>query len=59
MAERSPAAALLGDVRADIRAGGQRADMALAKMGLGSFAMSLAFDASMNGQITGAGPSNV
>ncbi|MEM7319019.1 MAG: hypothetical protein AAF408_08345 [Pseudomonadota bacterium] len=56
--ERSPGAVLLGDVRADIRAGGRRRDLALAKMGLGSFAMLTAFDAAMNGQITGAGPSN-
>lgn len=55
-AERSPAAPLLADVRADIRAGGARADMAMAKLGLGSYAMLLTFDAAMNGQITGGGP---
>ncbi|MEX0306024.1 MAG: hypothetical protein AB3N12_01445 [Ruegeria sp.] len=58
LTERSPGAALLGDVRADIRAGGQRGDLAWARMGLGSVAMMTAFDAAMNGQITGAGPSN-
>lgn len=58
LTERSPAAPLLGDVRADIRAGGQRQSMALARMGLGSVAMLTAFDFAMNGQITGAGPSN-
>lgn len=55
-AERSPAGALLGDVRADIRAGGARADMALAKMGLGSMALWMAFDAALNGRLTGSGP---
>lgn len=56
--ERTPMAPLLGDVRADIRAGGIRRDMALARMGLGSLAMAWAFDQAMNGRITGAGPSN-
>lgn len=56
--ERSPAAPLLGDVRADIAAGGVRRDMALARIGLGSMAMAWGFDAAMNGKITGSGPSN-
>lgn len=55
-AERSPGAALLGDVRADLRAGGARADMAIARMGLGSVAMATAFTYAMDGRITGAGP---
>lgn len=57
-AERSPIAPILPAVRADLAAGGARADMALAKMGLGSTALWLAYDAAMNGQITGSGPSN-
>lgn len=57
-AERSPIAPLLADVRADIRAGGARADMALTKLGIGSFTMLTAFDMALNGQITGSGPSH-
>jgi len=57
-AERTPAAPLLSGFRADIRAGGARADMALAKMGLGTTAMLATFDYAMNGHITGSGPSN-
>ncbi|WP_420415841.1 hypothetical protein [Marinovum algicola] len=56
--ERSPGAMLLGDVRADVAAGGRRAHMALARMGLGSVTMLTALDYAMNGQITGAGPSH-
>lgn len=54
--ERSPAAPLLGDVRADIRAGGRRADMAIARMSLGSIAMLTAYDFAAKGMITGSGP---
>lgn len=57
--ERSPAAPLLGDVRADIRAGGARADMAVAKMGVGSMMMALAYDHALQGRITGSGPTNL
>lgn len=57
-AERSPAAPILADVRADIRAGGRRADLALAKISLGSFTMFTAYDYAINGQISGGGPSD-
>lgn len=57
LTERSPAAPLLEDFRADIAAGGARADTALARMGLGSMVMLTAYDAAMNGRITGSGPS--
>lgn len=57
-AERSPAALALPGVWSDLAAGGARADLALARMGLGTGFLWLAFDAAMNGQITGSGPSN-
>lgn len=56
VAARTPAAPLLESFRADIAAGGARRDIALARMGLGSFTLFAMTDAAMNGLITGAGP---
>lgn len=56
VAERSPAAPLMESFRADIAAGGARRDIALARMGLGTFTLFAMTDAAMSGLITGAGP---
>lgn len=56
VAERSPGAPLLDSFRADIAAGGARRDIALARMGLGSFTLFAGADMAMSGLITGAGP---
>ena len=58
VAERSPAAVLMGHVRADIKAGGARADRAYARILLGTgLAMTVA-DLASRGYITGGGPAN-
>jgi hypothetical protein len=49
-------APLVGQWRADIAAGGARADLALARMATGSAIMLMGVDAASNGLITGAGP---
>lgn len=54
--ERSPVAPLVGQWRADIAAGGARADVALARMATGSAIMATAADLAFSGHITGAGP---
>lgn len=54
--ERSPVAPLVGQWRADIAAGGARADVALARMAAGSAIMATAADMAFSGHITGAGP---
>jgi hypothetical protein len=54
--ERTPLAPLVGRFRADIAAGGARRDLALAKIGLGSLVMSVAYDLAMDGHVTGGGP---
>ena len=56
VAERSPAAPLMESFKADIAAGGARRDIALARMGLGSFTLFAGADMAMSGLITGAGP---
>lgn len=56
--ERTPLAPLSAAVRADIAAGGARRDLALAKISTGSLAMAVAADASMEGHITGGGPTD-
>lgn len=53
--ERSPFAPLVGQWRADIAAGGPRADMALARMSTGTMIMMQAMDMADKGQISGAG----
>lgn len=54
--ERTPLAPLVGQWRADIAAGGARADLALARMGTGTAIMLLTSDLAMSGQVSGRGP---
>lgn len=54
--ERSPIAPLVGQWRADLAAGGARADLAIARMGTGSAIMAMAMDMASNGRISGDGP---
>jgi hypothetical protein len=56
--ERTPLAPLMSQVRADIAAGGARADLAYARMTTGSMLMLTAADMAMSGNITGGGPSD-
>jgi hypothetical protein len=56
--ERSPAAPLLSEWRADMMAGGARRDLAIAKVAVGSGAMALAMDWYTKGLITGGGPAD-
>lgn len=57
-AERSPAAPLVRQWRADIAAGGARRDLALARMATGTAIMMVAMDMAQNGLITGRAPSS-
>jgi hypothetical protein len=54
--ERSPLAPLVGRWRADLAAGGARADLAMARMATGSATMAIAFDLAEGGALTGRGP---
>jgi len=54
--ERSPLAPLVGQWRADVAAGGARADLALARMATGSAILALFADYATSGFISGAGP---
>jgi hypothetical protein len=54
--ERTPLAPLVGQWRADILAGGARADIALARIAVGSTIMSVTFSLAYDGVITGSGP---
>lgn len=56
--ERTPIGLLSEGMREDIAAGGLRRSQALAKLGTGTSVMYLGMDLSLNGQITGAGPSD-
>jgi len=56
--ERTPLAPLMSHVRADIAAGGVRADLAYARMTTGSMLMLTAADMAMTGNVTGGGPSD-
>jgi hypothetical protein len=56
--ERSPMAGVFKQVRADLRAGGARADIARAKFSLGTMAFLASYDYALNYLITGTGPSN-
>lgn len=56
--ERTPLAPLSKGFREDLQAGGVRRAQALAKIGTGSTVMFTGMDMSLNGQITGAGPSD-
>jgi hypothetical protein len=54
--ERTPFAPLVGQWRADIAAGGARADLALARMSTGTAIMTTAMDYADSGLVSGAGP---
>ena len=56
--ERTPLALANSNIRNEIKAGGARRDMALAKVATGSLAMAAAADYTMSGDISGAGPTN-
>lgn len=56
--DRTPLAAVSKGFREDIQAGGARAAQAMAKIGVGSTVMFTGMDLSMEGKITGAGPSD-
>jgi hypothetical protein len=56
--ERTPVSMLHGEVKKEIAAGGTRKAAALAKIGIGSSVMTLAVDMAINGNVTGAGPSD-
>lgn len=57
-AERSVAAPILGEWRADIRAGGARRDLAMARVAVGTGAAALAVEATRQGILTGGGPAD-
>jgi len=57
--ERTPFAPLVSQWRADIAAGGARADLALARMSSGTAIMLAAMDYADTGLITGEGPKNI
>lgn len=54
--ERTPIAPLMQSYQSNIAAGGARASLARAQMGLGTAIMLATADAVMSGQITGSGP---
>jgi hypothetical protein len=54
--ERTPLAPLMSTYQANIAAGGARASLARAQMGLGTAIMLAAADSVMSGSITGSGP---
>ena len=54
--EHSPAGLLLKNMQDDIKAGGARKDMALAKMSIGSAAMIATYSLIAEGRLTGGGP---
>ena len=56
--ERTPVAWISKNVRAEIAAGGARRDMALAKMGMGTMAMTVIGAFAAQGMVTGGGPSD-
>lgn len=56
--ERTPLGVLSSKVRDDISAGGLRKSRALTRIGMGTSMMFMGNDLAMNGQITGAGPSD-
>lgn len=56
--ERSPAAPLLKEVRANLRAGGEARDLAIARIALGTGVGMLVGQLAANGIITGRGPAD-
>lgn len=57
-AERSPAAPLLKEWRADFFAGGARRDLAVARAVIGTGVGALIYDLALQGKITGTGPTD-
>jgi hypothetical protein len=57
-AERSPAAPLLKEWRADFLAGGARRDLAVARAVIGTGVGALMYDLALQGKITGTGPTD-
>jgi hypothetical protein len=57
-AERTPLAPFSKSIRADIAAGGARADLALGRIAMGTGLMTWAYSMAMNGKLTGEGPRN-
>ena len=55
---RTVLAPLSKNIRAEILAGGARADQALARISMGSGLMYIAYEAALNGRLTGEGPKN-
>lgn len=55
---RTPLGLLSENIRNDIRSGGVKRDMALSRMAMGSSIMWIGTDLSLNGQITGGGPTD-
>lgn len=55
--ERTPIAPIMGRFKADIAAGGARANLARAKLALGSAMTMIAYDLAIDGHLTGSGPS--
>lgn len=58
MLERTPLAPLTSKVRADLAKGGKDADLALAKIGMGTGAAMLFTSYAEDGKLTGAGPAD-
>lgn len=56
--ERSPFAPLVGQWRADLAAGGARADLAMARMATGTAVMLTALDYADSGLVSGKGPND-
>ena len=56
--ERTPLAPISQKIRDDINAGGVRKAMALSKMGMGTSVLAIGTELSMDGKITGGGPSD-
>jgi len=55
-AERTPLAPLSKNIRADIAAGGARADLALGRIAMGSGLLMAGYSLAVNGRLTGEGP---
>lgn len=54
--ERTPMAPLTQAFKADVAAGGARADLAITRMATGTVTMMAVMDACLNGKVTGQGP---
>jgi hypothetical protein len=56
--KRTPFAPIFSEVQADLAAGGARRQMALGKMSMGTSVMGMFYQSALNGNMTGAGPSD-